>query len=144
MSLAQMKERCPQSNKIGIGELRNYVLSFPRFSRNRKCGVSSLEKQEGQSVCGVLFEVTDSDLSSLDENEGYQIERDSSKNSYNRNDIVIRLGDCTDLNCFTYVAYPQEGQHKPNEAYKKLIVDGASENNLPDDYLTFLKNIITC
>lgn len=129
-----MKERCPGSHKVGIGELVGYVLSFPRKSAKRSCGVASVEMKKAASVWGVLFEISDSDLKSLDRNEGYMPDREKSKNSYCREDIFVRLRDGTDRKCLTYFANPQEGEHKPNAEYKKLIVDGATENSLPEDY----------
>lgn len=143
MSLSQMNERCPHSNRIGIGELLGHELMFPRYSKKRNCGVASVEPNGKTSVWGVLFELTDEDLASLDKSEDYRADRNNWENGYNRQTCIVRLMDGTTFECITYVATAQAGQHLPNAAYKKLIVDGAVENLLPEEYLVALRNIIT-
>lgn len=138
-----MGRRSPGARKIGIGELVDYELIFPRYSKSRNCGVAGIQSNEETSVWGVLFELTDEDLASLDRSEGYQVGRDKSENSYERRTCTIRLMDGTTRECMTYFATAQAGQHLPNTAYKKLIVDGAIENQLPEEYLVALRNIVT-
>ncbi len=54
------------------------------------------------------------------------------------------MADGEYIQCFTYVANHHDGEHKPNEFYKQLIVKGATKNTLPKEYVVFLNSIATC
>ncbi|QND44739.1 gamma-glutamylcyclotransferase (plasmid) [Rhizobium lusitanum] len=76
MDPAQIMERCPEATLVGLGYLADHGLCFPRKSKNRGCGVSSVEPKIGHDTWGVVWELTDTDLSALDRNEGYRHDRD--------------------------------------------------------------------
>ena len=41
MDWEQMRARCPTARFVGIAELRDHELVFPRKSKKRRCGVAS-------------------------------------------------------------------------------------------------------
>lgn len=143
MSLEQMRKRCPESQRVTIGCVRDHKLVFPRYSNKRNCGVASIAASSGDDVWGVLFELNGDDLSRLDKSEGYRPGRAQSENGYNRISIVVQLaGDPrSSVDCLTYIGNPQSGKHIPSEDYSKEIIKGAEENELPAEYLERLRSI---
>ena len=136
MSESQMKERCPKYKKIGIAKLENYELTFPRKSKKRSCGVSSVDPKDGKEVWGVVYELNEDDFASLDEEEGYRQTRAPNENSYNREQIKVSVEGMKDpLECWTYIAVREVGSFKPNKKYMDAILAGARENHLPEFYI---------
>ncbi|KAK3374363.1 hypothetical protein B0T24DRAFT_626240 [Lasiosphaeria ovina] len=62
--ISQMAKRCPESSFKGKGTLEGY-----RWQINQR-GVANVVKAPGQSVEGLVFSVTASDVRTLDRNEG--------------------------------------------------------------------------
>jgi cation transport regulator ChaC len=143
MNRDQIAERCPNYRLIGTGEVEGYRLIFPRSSEKRMCGVASIAESEGESVFGVVFELCANDVANLNKREGFDPTRDRSKNSYNQIDVSVAMSDRIYLDCFTYVAVSQPGEHLPNQSYMALITNGAKEHKLPDDYVGRLMTIST-
>lgn len=68
LNLKQMAYRCPTARVLGPAELKGYRLLF----RGKSGGaVATIEKQEGQSVPVLLWEITPHDEKELDRYEGY-------------------------------------------------------------------------
>ena len=140
MSKSQIEKRCPKYKKIGIAKLENYELTFPRKSKKRGCGVSSVGPKDGKEVWGVVYELNEDDLASLDKKEGYG--HDPTKNDYNRESIKVSLGRLDDsLDCWIYIAVKQEGIFRPNKEYLDAILAGAKENRIPEIYISSLNSI---
>lgn len=140
MDPTQMRERCPGATLVGFGYLPDHVLCFPRRSKNRGCGVSSVEPKIGHDTWGIVWELSGADLAALDKNEGYRRDRDPTANAYNRLTVIINLNG-EQLEMETYVASPQEGSHLPSNAYLKHLRDGASHHGLPEAYQSFLADL---
>lgn len=143
MSLRQMQRRCPESTRLGIGHLPGHRLAFPRFSKNRQCGVAGIEAHADSAVWGVIYELSAADWDCLDRFEGYQPDRHPDLNNYNRLSMTIhvegpQLGAKT---CMTYVATRQGIHFPPDDNYHRLIIDGARESGLPPDYVEWLECI---
>jgi gamma-glutamylcyclotransferase (GGCT)/AIG2-like uncharacterized protein YtfP len=143
MSLAQMRERCPRSRKLGIGVLDGYRLVFPRYSTRRQTGAASIAPAQADAVWGVVYALTEEDAVALDGFEGFAPSRSPSENNYNRAAVAIRLAGAPEqlVSCMTYVATPQSGQFNPSLAYLGTILVGAEENSLPRDYIDCLRAI---
>ena len=105
MDPAQMRQRCPGAETVGIGVLREYGLCFPRRSHTRGCGVASIEPATGQEVWGVVYRMTAADLASLDRFEGYRADGPAQDNRYNRVAIAVEIdGVPTDVETYIAVA----------------------------------------
>jgi gamma-glutamylcyclotransferase (GGCT)/AIG2-like uncharacterized protein YtfP len=72
MDWNQIQERCPSSRFIAIAVLPNHKLAFSRKSEERECGVADSLPEQGAEVWGVVYEIDDRDIGSLDYHEGYQ------------------------------------------------------------------------
>jgi len=137
MDNAQLRKRCPDAKMVGIALLRDYRLCFPRQSKKRGCGVSSVSEAQGQEVWGVVHSLNATDLAALDKEEGYRPDRDASKNGYNRVVLSVEIdGRPTDVH--TYVAVATVNPRPPNAEYLSLIRNGARQLNLPEPYQTIL------
>ena len=141
MSLAQMRERCPSSVRIGIGRLDGHRLVFPRLSTKRQCGAASVESCPDQHVWGVIYEMDPADFVSLDGHEGYDPRRTPERNNYNRKRLLVLRDGLEPLDCLTYIATAQSGAFLPSAHYHGLIHSGAVENGLPMEYVEKLAQI---
>jgi cation transport regulator ChaC len=137
MDPAQMKKRCPGAALIGLGYLADHELCFPRTSKSRGCGVSSVEPKIGHDTWGVVWQLSAEDLSALDRSEGYRQDRDPVANAYNRQTVTINLiGESVEAE--TYIASPQKGSHLPNATYLAHLLEGAAHHGLPETYRAYL------
>jgi hypothetical protein len=138
----QMRERAPSHRVIGLAELRDHRLIFPRFSTRWNGGSASLQPTHGGSVWGVVFDVDDTDLANLDRMEGFQGVGDQ-HNEYDRIDVFVELVRADDgsvprrLRATTFVARPENPQ-PPSRRYLDAILRGAAHHRLPDDYVAAL------
>ena len=138
MSRAQMRERCPDHECLGTAVLKEHALCFPRHSPIRNCGVAGLAEAPGAEVWGVVYQLHDEDLAALDKREGYDPAKPFHVNRYNRQTVrVLMDGDLVD--CLTYFARPEPGEHVPSVEYLATILEGAEENGLPADYVARLR-----
>ena len=67
---AQMAQRCPGAEPVGLATLRDHRLVFRGPSRKRGGGVLSVDPAPDEGVQGLLYEVTASHLAALDRYEG--------------------------------------------------------------------------
>jgi len=142
MCLRQMQKRCPAAQRVGTGMLANHVLAFTRFAQGRRCGVADVLPHPSQEVWGVLFEVNSTDLRSLDVSEGFH--GAGQVNAYDRIKImVLREGDPAEpVRAELYVVQEKNPEIlRPNREYQALLVEGATENGLPESYCTMLRQL---
>ena len=141
MDWQQMRVRCPSSRFVGIAVLLDHKLVFSRKSVKRGCGVADVVRKAGGNVWGVVFDISDVDISRLDSAEGYRPGRE--KNSYWRRECVVWLhgNSRQPLRVSTYFADRQPNWPLPSRAYKDLILSGARHWHLPDDYIVELERI---
>ena len=140
MDPQQMSKRCPPAEVVGIGYLPDYGLCFPRLSRNRGCGVSSIEPSPGRATWGAVYQLSEEDPASLDKSEGYKATRHEAQNSYNRISVDVII-DQAHNSAWTYIAVGQADAPLPNEKYLKHLRDGAHHHNLPADYRQYLDEL---
>lgn len=143
MSLAQMRERCPGNERVGIALLPGHALCFPRSSPVRLCGVAGLEERQGAEVWGVVYRLNAEDLAALDKREGCDLAAPAHVNRYNRHSVTVLLGGdhAQPLGCLTYMARPEPGTHVPSADYLGAILRGAVENGLPAAYVAALREL---
>lgn len=138
MDIAQMQVRCPGAEVVGIGVLANYVLCFPRHSIARKCGVASIAPRSGDKTLGVIYRLSADNIERLDAYEDFVVARAAELNSYNRVEIEVLVDDRPCL-AQTYIAVAQDGVFRPNLAYLRHFLDGASGHGFPAEYVAQLE-----
>jgi gamma-glutamylcyclotransferase len=115
--------------------LQGYRLVFNKLSTDGS-GKANVEQSEDEDECmwGVIYEIPDNELCILDDGEvGYK----------RRNRSVVIYGEQR-VDAWIYLAQSTDksGKLKPYTWYTNLIVNGAIEHHLPDDYTKKLCNII--
>ena len=134
MESTQMQSRCPGNTPLGTACLSHYTLIFSRWSRSWNSGTADIVPAKGCEVWGMLYNLTCDDLRRVDTFADYP-------NSYVRQDIPVQCqGEA--LPALTYIAVRQ-GVFAPSKSYRNQMILGATQNNLPESYLTFLRDIET-
>lgn len=141
MNWGQMSARCPSAKFVGVAVFPDHRLEFTRKSVARGCGVADMVSDKNCLVWGVVYELSNADVDSLDTSEGYRPGRD--KNSYWRRGCRVFLdGDGgRPIQVATYFAERQLKPPPPSQEYKKLIVEGARHWQLPAEYIVELERI---
>ncbi len=119
LNLAQMARRCPNSKVIGIGELKDYQLTFRR--------VATIEPQLGAVTPVGVWEITPADEKALDYYEGYP-------HLYRKENIKVVMHDGTELESMVYIMNSGEPQ-MPYSGYYKVIEQGYNDVGLDVKYL---------
>ncbi len=134
MLTERLRARCPSANLIGNASKDNYVLEFNKRSKDGS-GKATLRREAGpgRRVVGVLFEIESTEKKRLDQAEGRG-------KGYDRCDsFIVRLangGDPIDTAC--YVATETDHHLKPYDWYLALVVGGAREHHLDEEYIAHL------
>ena len=84
---------------------------------------------------GALYEVDETHLALLDQHEGVP-------RSYRRETISVFDDDAQEREVFTYIAN-QTGRFAPSRMYLDLIVTGAREHKLPEEYIASIEQVRT-
>lgn len=128
----QAKERTPSAVAIGIGFVQGRRLTFDKVSRDGsgKCDIEVTNNPKDRAY-GVLFKISSAEKSNLDKAEGCG-------KGYNEENVqvVTSSGACA---ATTYVATAKEPALRPYHWYKALVVAGAVEHGLPNDYIEWLR-----
>jgi gamma-glutamylcyclotransferase (GGCT)/AIG2-like uncharacterized protein YtfP len=138
----QMRERCPDHHVVGLAELRDHRIVFPLTSHDWGGGVASIGVAHGESVWGVVYELSAADLASLDGYEGYRGPGDQ-HNVYDRETVSVQLVRADDgsfprrLRAWTYVARPANPA-PPSRRYLDALLRGARHHRLPDEAIAKL------
>ena len=138
----QMRSRCPDHHVVGLAALRDHRLIFPLFSNRWGGGVASVQLHHGATVWGMLYELTEHDLDSLDEHEGFRAHGDQD-NVYDRDHVTVELVRPDDgsiprrVRTYAYVARPSNPS-PPSRRYLDALLKGARHHRLPEDYVAKL------
>jgi gamma-glutamylcyclotransferase len=107
------------------------VLKFNKRSTDGS-GKATIFQSPGNSLWGVLYEVTTADLLMLDDGE----------RGYGRKSATV-LVESQPVTAWLYIAERPDTtmQLRPYSWYKRFIVEGAREHTLPPDYIARLEVI---
>src|SRR6266540_5292830 len=131
MDPEQMRVRAPGAVGLGAGLLSGWRLTFTRDSPGWGGGVGHIEPSPGDEVWGVLWEVGDDHLASLDEYEGVAV------GMYERSSVPVSF-DGGDVDAVVYMANPR-GYKPPSKRYVAALVRGAEAFDLPAPYVAGLR-----
>jgi hypothetical protein len=141
----QMLARCPAHKVIGMAVLRDHKLIFPIFSTTWGGGVASLQLSHGNDVWGMLFELDDEDLRTLDGHEGFRGPGDP-HNLCEREPVWVELTRPEDgsvprrVKAAAYRAHTANPS-PPSRRYLDAVLKGARAHKLPDDYIAVLTKL---
>ena len=135
LSLQQFARRCPGAKPAGRARLVEYRLAFTRYSTKRKGGVADIVPEPGATVWGALYEVDESHLMALDEFEGVP-------RAYLRQPVRVLDDGDAEREALAYFAN-RTGEFAPSRAYLDIILRGARDHGLPEDYTAALEGLRT-
>lgn len=120
----QMARRCP-----GAVHPRRATLADHDWLINER-GVATVEPFDGSQVHGVLWQLTDHDLATLDSAEGVPVR-------YRRDRLTVHTDDGPS-EAWVYIDHRVD-PGPPRPGYLERIIDGAIHHGLPQRWIEFLK-----
>jgi gamma-glutamylcyclotransferase (GGCT)/AIG2-like uncharacterized protein YtfP len=141
MKQEQLESRVRRSNLFWRkGILNDHELCFNKEADDGS-GYANIKKSVGKYVWGVLYRLSDEELKHLDNcYEGVP-------DHYLRDEDTQRLIKVNNnqLLAEVYIANPKKVNNclKPRKCYLKLLLDGAKDHNLPEEYRAFLESFKT-
>ena len=132
MNFCQMKERCPKSQFICKAYLEGYKLVFDGFSQSWNGPVANVIESSEHNVEGGLFNITESDLKTLERKEGYP-------RTYDKKELWIKDEKGNNFLALVYLRTGEElGQ--PPQNYLDTILKGSADCHLSESYINeFIK-----
>ena len=127
MSLERMTERCGKENFVDLGKAQLPGYSFYFYGR----GHANIRPMASQTIEGVLFQIQDSCLKSLDQVEGYP-------NTYQRQAVKVNWKD-TNVLAQAYIVEKDQTVGTPTAEYYQIVLSGAQEHNLSASYIQQIK-----
>ncbi|CAI2343921.1 unnamed protein product [Caenorhabditis sp. 36 PRJEB53466] len=113
------------------GKLDNFRLEFANYSRRWQGALATVIEEPGKEVWGCVWKMPMEYSDSLDEQEG----------GYHRLMVPIQTPQGI-IQCRTYQYSDLEADPMaPSPHYKLVIVEGAKEHKLPQEYIRRLENI---
>jgi hypothetical protein len=134
MSRAIFCERrgmCPTSSRWGW--LGDHRLVFDLAIGPGERGVANLVSEPGARTCGVLHLLTLKEAERLDWTEGVHA------GFYHRIPVEVHAEGNERVPAFTYRSTRGTTGRKPSPRYMGLLLTGAREHSLPDEWLLFLE-----
>ena len=138
MLLERLKRRVPSAHALGIATLGGYALRFNKLSKDGSGKANIVPSADPRAVVyGVLYHLDDDERPRLDKAEGlgngYQV----------RHLRVRRNGAESEEDVFAYVAAPGaiHDDLPPFQWYKNMVIDGATQNGLPESYVRQIEAI---
>jgi gamma-glutamylcyclotransferase len=133
MNWEQMQRRCPSTRFVCVASLKDYRFAIARHSRLRNCGTANIFADSGSEVWGIVYDVSEPDLTILD---GFE-------DGYRREKLFVRASgnSHSSVEVLVYIAEKEDTVPLPNPEYKRLIIDGARRWNIPESYCSMLEQI---
>lgn len=137
MLYARMRDRCSSAESLGVAELNGYMLRWHKRSKkdgSGKCDIVSASSPQ-KRVFGVLYRVAMHQECLLDKAEGL-----------GKGYTEIKIHVLCKGKWFAAKAYQAtdiDHTLKPYSWYRALVVAGAREHCLPEEYISRLKVVAT-
>ena len=135
LDLDQMNHRCPTSSLQGAAWLPGYELGFTHYSSGWNGGVADIVEKEGKEVWGLVFEITEADLESLDVCEGYP-------DVYTRFQVAVHTDANTLQGVWVYSVVDKKDIIAPSQHYLNIIRSAAKQFAFPQAYQDSLSEVI--
>ena len=125
-NLYEMAHRCPTAVCLGVAWINNYEFVFRRHA--------DIQLQPGAICYGVLWEIDDACLHSLDRLEGFP-------HYYNRFDVPVEHNGTT-VDAMVYQMIDQTTMESPNSYYLDMVTEGYRENGVPPKQIDEAINMV--
>ncbi len=121
MNRAQMRARCPESQVLGHGFVRDHVLVFAQWSTSRASSVASILRSPGDRILGRVYSLSDADVKRLDRYEGYP-------HQYKKKSVKVEMVRPNHrMNAMTYFIPRPFEESPPATAYFNIIAGAYAE-----------------
>ena len=132
----QSPSRVPGATFLSAGKVRGYRLRFHKRSKDNsgKCNIIKTDSNS-DVVYGVVFEFPDDQLDALDRAEGV------GHGYHHECNIPVQFADGTEARILAYIADTNAIDEAliPYAWYYRLVIAGAKQHQLPDDYIADLQ-----
>lgn len=136
MLAERLQERCKSANAISPAWVDGYELAFHKRSKDGS-GKATLIRAKDTSprAYGVIFSINASEKSDLDRMEG--------SGYFCNNNFKVFTALASPIAVMTYLALPKsiDTGLVPYDWYCDLVIAGAKQNALPDDYVKSLTGV---
>ena len=129
------RRRCPGARPLGWARLPGYRLAFSRYSHQRRGGSADVVEDASSVVWGVLYEVDEACIASMDRVEGVPT-------AYRRERATVFDDADQPQEAIIYMAN-RTGEFLPSRSYLEVILRGARAYGLPAEYVRMLERIRT-
>ena len=130
-----LRERGVEPNVVCAGKVRPVRLVFHKPGDDGT-GKADLQDHRGSTVEGIIYDVPEASLASLDVYEGVE------RGHYRRQLIRVQTSR-GELDCHAYRAAKFKSGLKPSRAYLDALIRGAAAHRLSEDYQVFLRSHLT-
>jgi gamma-glutamylcyclotransferase len=127
-----IERRKMQPQAARRARLIGYRLCFDLPVGPGERGVANLAADRGTYVWGALYLLGAADCERLDRSEGVGV------GAYRRLPVAVVADGGERIAAFTYESSYRRAGRKPSARYLQLLLDGAREHALPDDWIAFL------
>lgn len=127
MNQAQMTRWCPASRFLKTVFLEGFRFVYDGFSVTWDGAVGNIVPSAAERVWGALYKITERDRLTLDAFEGYP-------RSYDHKDVAVKDREGNVHQAMTYLRTGR-GLGKPHPDYERIVIDGAKECGLPEEYI---------
>ncbi|XP_049543754.1 gamma-glutamylcyclotransferase-like [Anopheles darlingi] len=135
----------PTAVRKGYGYLQDYGLDFFHYAARWRGAPATIVEQKGERVWGAIWEIDNSNLADLDRQEGVH-------NSVYKPltlPVVLPTGGTLDCRVYQLVNNPcplgeaeeRPYERQPSKTYMNIIINGAKETGLPEEYVSWLKSV---
>lgn len=132
MLFARLHERCPSAERLGVAKLADHELRWHKRSKDGS-GKCDIGWREDSRVFGALYRIAGTDKHALDRAEGLG-------RGYEEISVQVTI-EGENLTARTYQATDIDESLKPYSWYQALVVAGARECGIPENYVERLQLI---
>jgi len=127
----------PTAQFVSIGKVDNFKLDFDYESERWKGAAATIKECPGKCVWGVVWRMNVSDRDNIDDQEGVH------KGTYKPIEIQVCTPGGEELSCRSYQLLKTSQDKQPSPQYLDVVIQGALQNSLPEEYIKQLQNIHT-
>jgi gamma-glutamylcyclotransferase len=127
MNPAQLKRRAPEHKFVAKAYLPDHTITFCRWSSQWRCGLASVAPSPGERVWGIIADITDEDLKSLD-----TFEEEVPQGAFRHVPVTVVTEQGEKELVTAHIATPI-GKFKPKEHYLDWVMRGVKHWNLPNE-----------
>ncbi len=130
MCSTRMRKRAPSAVVIGTACLKHHHVVCNKLGQDGTAKANIVPRRDA-STYGVLYGISANEIKLLDTEE----------TGYRRVEKILLNHLNQEVHAQTYVAFRLTHQPVTTDWYKSLIIRGATEHGLPDDYIRTLERL---